>query len=381
MLTSHRLVSNEDQRRGRGGEGDIVDDRTVIFLQVMAAIAILGVLSFLIFLISRQAMRASGSGRPAGYRPQWYEFLLAAVVLVAAAVLLLWQFVPDSDAAWGESGRALTFFVIMLIIGAGGLIVFLLTMFWRVTRDKDPAPVVSPRARAAAKAEAQPKANHETPSAVRLIGLLAFAVAFLILNWAHVPVAQQQTMMVNLIYPAGLVVALVMMFDKASRAWNIKGPGETLREWLYCNVFVFLYLIAYLNLLGAVDPEAENYGGLFWDMLNVVAFLLVLWIVDRKTSRLRFLLAHAYLIALPILMSIWQGQMGVEAVEDISWWETIWPFFFLALVFFVLELIILIISSNSDAQGGGQGLATFKDVIFVILYIILLIAARPEAVA
>ena len=98
---------------------------------------------------------------------------------------------------------------------------------------------------------------------------------------------------------------------------------------------------------------------------------------DRKASRLRFLLIHAWLIALPLLLLIWRSQMGIEAPEDISWWDTVWPFFFLALVFFVVELIILIATD----EGGETGIGTFKDVVFLVIYVILLISARPEAVA
>ena len=349
-----------------------MDSRAVVFLEVMAAIAVVGVVSFLIFLVSRQAMRASGAGRTAGYRPHWYELVLAALVLAVIAIVLLWRFLPDSGAAWGQDGRALTFFIIMVIIAGGGLAIFLLTMVLRSVRERSEQPAAAaPRDAPAPAAEAR----FETPSATRLFGLIGVAVGFLVLNWAHVPVAQSQAMMLNLIYPAGLAVALVMLFDKASRAWNVKGPGETLREWLYCNLFLVLYLIGYLNLMGAAI--GESYGGLFWDMAHVVAFLLVLWIIDRKTTRLRFLLAHAYLIALPILLLIWQAQMGVAAPEGISWWQTIWPFFFLGIVFFVLELILLIAATETS----GQGAATTKDVVFLILYVILLIAARPEAVA
>ena len=344
-----------------------MDSRAVVFLEVMAAIAVVGVVSFLIFLVSRQAMRSPGAQRAAGYRPHWYELVLAAIVLAIVAIVLLWRFLPGSDPGWDADGRALTFFVIMLIIAGGGLAIFLLTMVIRIARSRaEAAPVLT---RADPKPEV--KANLETPSSTRLVGLLAFAVIFLVLNWAHVPVAQQYTMMLNLIYPAGLVIALVMLFDKASRAWNIKGPGETGREWIFCNLFLLLYLIGYLNLMGA--EVTETYGGMFWDTLNVVLFLLVLWVLDRKASGLRFLLAHAYLIALPLLLLIWQVQMGVETPEGISWWETVWPFFFLAIIFFVLELIILI--------AGAKGAGTAKDVVFFILTIIVLIAARPEAVA
>ena len=80
---------------------------------------------------------------------------------------------------------------------------------------------------------------------------------------------------------------------------------------------------------------------------------------------------------LPILLLIWQTVQGVEYPVEYSWWGTFWPFFFLALVFFVLEIIILIANRDNDSQGAG----TAKDIIFMILYVIILIAARPEAVA
>ncbi|MEM7061525.1 MAG: hypothetical protein AAF557_28445, partial [Pseudomonadota bacterium] len=265
------------------------------------------------------------------------------------------------------------FFTVMMIIGGGALIVFLLSLFWRIARAGDEAgksPV------AANKVEtAQPAAQHQAPSALRLIGVLGFAVGFLILNWSHVVPELRHLMMQNLIYPAGLIVALVMLFDKASRAWDVKPAGQGMREWLYINALMVLYLIGYLNLLSVADTAA--YAGMFWDMVHVAGFLLVLWLVDRKTSRLRFLLIHAWLIALPILLLIWRSQMGIETAEEIGWWDTIWPFFFLALVFFVVEVIVQIATD----EDGGQGIGTFKDVVFLILYLILLISAQPEAVA
>ena len=255
-----------------------MDGRGVIFLQVMAGIAIVGVLSFLIFLISRQAIRASGAGR-SGYQPQWYELLLAAVVAAAALIVVLWQFLPGGEGAWDEGGRALTFFVIMLIVAGGALIVFLLTVFVRISRAKVEE---APRVRAKAEPVTAPLAKQETPSAGRLIGLLAFAVGFLVLNWAHVPTAQQMQLMTTLIYPAGLVVALVFLFDKASRAWDIKRAGEPAREWVWVNLLLFLYVLGYLNLLDAAG--AEEYGGLFWDMIHVVGLLLMIWVLDRLSD-------------------------------------------------------------------------------------------------
>lgn len=341
----------------------------------MAGLAIIGVVSFLIFLVSRQALR-SAPGNRTSYQPRWYELLLAAAFLLIIALVALWQFVPGSGDAWGEDSRASTFFVIMMIVGAGALVIFLVSLFWRLARSDDSATSVRSAAKSAqTEAAPQPLAKHQTPSTLRLIGLLGFALAFLILNWSHVPQDQRHAMMLSLIYPAGLILALVMLLDKASRAWDIKTPGETTREWLYSNALLVLYVIAYLNLMGVADPAA--YSGMFWDMVHVAGFLLVVWILDRKTSRLRFLLIHGWLIALPLLLLIWQSQSGGDVPEDLSWWDTVWPFFFLALVFFVVELIILIATD----EGGETGFGTFKDVVFLVLYVILLISARPEAVA
>ena len=358
-----------------------MDSRSVAFLEVMAAIGIVGVIAFLIFLVSRHALRTTPGGQGAGYQPQWYEFLLATAAVGIIAVLFLWQFPPWTEVDWSADTRGLTFFVIMLIIGGAGLIIFLLTMFWRVARNRqDPASAASPIGLMATdtvvpEPVSERVASHESPSAVRLLGLFGLGIAYLILNWSYVPHEQQYSMMLYLIYPAGLIVALVMLFDKASRAWNIKLPDETLREWLFCDAIVFLYLIGYLNLLNSGAGDA--YAAMFWDFLNVLAFLLVLWIIDRKVTRLRFLIGHLYLLALPILLLIWQTVQEVELAPEISWWGTIWPFFFLALIFFVLEIIVLIANRDNDSQGAG----TAKDIIFLILYVILLIAARPEAVA
>ena len=352
-----------------------MDDRAIAFLEVMAAIAVVGVVSFLIFLVTRHALRAP-SGQRTSYQPQWYELLLAAVFLTAIAVVALIYFLPGAGDAWGEDGRATTFFVVMMIVGGGALAVFILTMLWRLSRTSDTAEKAAFQIPAAAPTAApEAKATHQTPSALRLVGLLGFALVFLIFNWSHVALEQRHALMLNLIYPAGLVIALVMLFDKASRAWDIKTPGESAREWLYANAFLVLYVLGYLNLLNVADTTA--YAGMLWDMVHVAAFLLVLWVSDRKTSRLRFLLIHAWLIALPILLLIWRSQMGIETPEGTGWWDTIWPFFFLALAAFIIEMIIQIATD----QDGGQGVSTFKDVVFLIVYVILLISAQPEAVA
>ncbi len=351
-----------------------MDSRAAAFLEVMAALAVIGVISFLIFLVTRQAVRSGPDARSSS-QPRWYELVMAAILLAAVGIAALWYNLPGAEGAWDESGRATTFFTVMMIIGGGALAVFVIVMLWRLARTDETATVVTaPAASETAPAEA-PQARHQTPSAVRLLGLLGFALGFLILNWAHVVPEQRHLMMQMMIYPGGLILALVLLFDKASRSWDIKAPGESAREWIHANALAVLYVIAYLNLLNTPDPAA--YAGMFWDMVHVAAFLLVVWVLDRKTTRLRFLLIHAWVLALPVLLLIWRGQMGIETPEATGWWDTIWPFFFLALAFLIVELIIQV---GADRKG-GQGLGLAKDVVFWLIYIILLIGARPEAVA
>jgi uncharacterized membrane protein len=355
----------------------------------MAAISILGLVAFLIFLVSRQTVGARAMSRAVRNRTQWVELLLAVLAVLICAVLVLWQFglwngtagaAKDSDG----SSRDLLFFVVMMIIGAVALILFLVAMFWRSGAQSGKADGIGAASQATATIAATPasaesaKASHETPSATRLLGLLGLGIAYLIANWSAVPHAQQYQMTLHLLYPAGFIVALVMLFDKASRAWHVKPPAETFREWLYCDALLALYLLGYLNLLSvrAMEETGEAYRGMFWDFLHVVGLLLVFWLVDRKTWRLRFLFANAWLVLLPLLLLIWRNAHGVVMAEPVSWWGTIWPFFFLALVFFVLEVIVVI--ANRDNAHQGVGIA--KDLVFLVLYVVFMIAGRPPAV-
>ena len=382
-----------------------MDNRSVAFLEIMIGIGAIGILAFLIFLISRYGMKVraaatkSAAGNSsltsavAGYTPQWYEFLLAAVVVALAVILLFWQFPPgtlpgEETLAWSSDTRAVAFLSIMLVVVGIGLVVFVITVFAKFSREQKvksefvAAPAAAPTTdpvSANDNSVTAATASHESPSAVRLLGLLLFGAAYLILNWSYVPSADQYSMMVHLIYPAGLVVALVMLFDKASRAWNVKQPGEAVREWILCDVILFLFILSYLNILQS--DAGEKYAGMFWDFVNVAGFLLIFWLIDRKVTRLRFLAGYLYLIALPILLLIWRTVHEVAPEGDApvlpqtSWWESIWPFFGLAIVFFVLEIILLIASREAKNQTVG----IVKDVIFVLLYVIILIAAIPGA--
>lgn len=362
-----------------------MDSRSVAFLEVMAAISVLGLVAFLIFLVARQpagANAASVRGRPT--RAHWVEMLLALLAVLISAVLVLWQIgvwtgsAAEGNAADGSS-RGLLFFAVMMIIGAAALVLFLIALFWRSARQSNDlvgdAQGDSVATVPAAAPQESARASHESPSAARLFGLLAFGLVYLLVNWSSVSYEEQYRMMLHLVYPAGFIVALVMLFDKASRAWDVKPPGETLREWLYCDALLALYLFGYLGLLSvsAMDGAGEAYRGMFWDFLHVLGLLLMFWFLDRKIWRVRFLLANAWLIVLPLMLLVWRDAHQVVMVEPVSWWGTIWPFFFLAVVFFVLEVIVLI--ANRDNASQGMGIA--KDLVFLILYVIFMIVGRP----
>lgn len=358
-----------------------MDDRALVFLEVMIAIVVIGVLAFLVTLVAsyvRRTQTAGGAGA-ASQRPQWVEFLLGLALLVIVAGLLIWQLASGRLLAWGESvgdwqddGRALAFIIVMGVAVLLGLVVFVIYAIAQSPRRRNlPVPVAGEGEPAAAGTAAP--ATVETPSGVRLLGLLLLAVAFLLLNWIYVPLETQYALMVNLVYPASFAVALVLLFDKASRAWNVKGAAETFREWLLCDALVLLLVLGYLNLRGVAAPE--SYSALFWDLLNIAAFFVVFWVLDRKAGRFRFLLAYAYLIALPLLLAIWRAVLGVELPQDLGFWSSIWPVFILAIIFFVLEAVFLLVG------GGRQVAPAVKDVVFVVLYAILLIAAIPPAAA
>jgi hypothetical protein len=209
------------------------------------------------------------------------------------------------------------------------------------------------------------------PSPARILGLLAFVVAVLLLCWIGLGPATQYGLFAQLIYPASLGVALVLLFDKATRTWSVKGSAESVREWLLCDLLMFLLVLSFLNLRGmAAKPEA--YAGSFWDLLNIVLFFAAFWTLDRTAARGRFLVGYGYLVILPVLLLIWQAVQGVAAAA--SWWASIWPFLILAGVSFVLEAVT-VVSSSEDRQT----LPAVKDALFVVLYAVLLIVAAKTA--
>jgi hypothetical protein len=338
----------------------------------MIVFAIIGVLAFLIGLIVRAPLRqqaaASGSAEPA-QSPRWYEFTLALILLAAIAAFAIWLISSSSQWVWGETigdwrsdTRTIIFAAVMVALAVIGLGISL--AYALVQSSQNPAPR-RPLA-ATAEAAAAGGALAPTPSPLRVLGLLILVLAVLLLCWIGLSPASQYGLVVQLIYPASLGVALVLLFDKATRTWSTKGGAETAREWLLCDLVIFLLVLAFLNLRGVAKPEA--YTSSFWDIVNVVLFFAAFWLIDRSSSRSRFLVGYGYLIVLPLLLLIWDSIQGVAAAA--SWWASMWPFLILACVFFVLEAVTLVSST-----GERQTLPAIKDALFVVIYAILLIVA------
>jgi len=353
----------------------------------MAAIAVVGVLAFLVFLVGRALSRSQGARSnddvSEGAPNRWYQYLLAALLLLVVVALGVWRFSTEGllgqAVDWRADSRAIAFFVIMLVVAGLGLIGFLVYLIASASRrsavGRTHATGSAPTA-SVAPADALPEGNTQPISAgLRMLGLLALLLAFLLLNWIYLARGEQYLVVLALIYPASLAVALVLLFDKASRGWNIKGGAENVREWLLCDGMTFLLILGFLNLQH--HGGGEKYAAMFWDVLYVALFFVMFWLLDRTHTRMRFLIAHAYLIALPILLLIWRAVQGVAQPADLSWWSSIWPFLFLAIIAFVLEIIVMLIQGNE----GKQGLGAVKDAVFVAVYGILLIVAVPEAAA
>jgi hypothetical protein len=355
-----------------------MDDRSAAFLEVMIGFAIVGVLAFAIYaLAGRIRMATSTSARTLNIR--WPQIVLALILLVVVGLVILWQFPPlDSDGAWIARGvrwrddpNAITFFVIMLAVAGGAILVFLTTLLLKSSPNLTAPPTEGEGTVAAT--EAAPAATVQTPAAGRLGGLLLLVLAILLLCWIYLQPALQYALTLRLLYPVALAVAVVLLFDKATRSWTVKTGGEAFREWLLCDLLVFFLILGFLNLL---ESRADaKYGSLIWDLLHIAAFFLVFWLLDRKQTRFRFLIAYLYLTLLPILLLIWRATQGTPVPKNLSWWSTIWPLFFLGVIFFVLELIAVVATNDREKQA----VPAIKDAIYVILVGIVLIAAVPGA--
>jgi hypothetical protein len=355
-----------------------MEQRATTFVEVMVVIAIIGILAFLIGLLVRAPLgskAAAGAGTDLESSPRWYEFTLALILLAAIAAFLIWLISSSTQWVWGETiedwrsdTRATVFAGVMVGLAVIGLVA---SLAYALTRS--PSATATPR-RSTHAAPSDVASSAAAParsgSPLGVLGLLAVVIAVVLLCWIGLPAAAQYGLLANLIYPASLGVALVLLFDKATRTWGSKRGAVLLREWLLCDLLVFLLILAFLNLHNVAKPD--GYAGSFWDLLNIVVFFIGLWTLDRSAARGRFLGGYGYLVVLPLLLLIWQSVQGVPAPA--SWWASAWPFLILAGVFFVLEAITLVASSEEQ-----QTLPAIKDASFVVLYGVLLIVAAKSA--
>ena len=296
---------------------------------------------------------------------RWYEVLLAAILaalLVAAVVAVAWWSRGAGD--WRGETAGDVFLVAMLAVAVAAAIAFLIYLVVRASRG-------SARGRGGETEEGD---AIESPAGVRLLGLALLAVLFLATAWVYAPPSLAHALVANLLYPAAFALALVLLFDKASRAWAVKSGAVAFREWLHCDAFTILLVLGYLNLVSNAVPE--EYSALFWDALHVALFVFVFWLVDRKFTRFRWLIGLGYLALLPVLLWIWRLAQGIAAPEEISWWSTPWPFITLGVIACAVEIIALAATGRGE---NGRGDATaghiVKDALFFVLYGGLLIAA------
>ena len=183
-------------------------------------------------------------------------------------------------------------------------------------------------------------------------------------------------------------MALMLLFDKATRSWSVKSSLGSFRDWLFMDLMVFLLILGYLNLLSVestvlgdwvdkiipFDPESEEvreYRPMFWDVLHLTLFFIVFWLLDRKVTRIRFLVGYGYLVLLPIQLLIWRAIQGVPRPDDYFWWGSLWPFFLWSAIFFVLEIITLIAVRRPDTSV----VPLLKDLVYLVGVFILLIVA------
>ena len=339
----------------------------------IAALVVLVAIAAVLVVVA--AVRMGRVRRPApGATPdrrgaKWYEVLLAVVLLLALvvlAILIAVQLTSEgtAPAGWRAGTRSDLFLVVMLAVATLSLLFLLVYL---VARLPGRSTAVAGEDGATVREE-----SVRDPAASRLAGLLLLAIGILLIGWTYLTAPERADLMVQVLYPASIAVAIVLLFDKATRSWTPKSRLDGFREWLLCDLLLITLILGYVNVRQLEDPGA--YGGFFWDMVHVAAFFFVFWCLDRTSFRGRFLVGFGYVTLLPLLLVLWRWVQEIEAPPELGWWSTVWPVFFLALAFFVLEVIALI--GLKDAR--GHVVPAIKDSLFVVLYAAFLIAAAPS---
>ena len=339
----------------------------------IVALGVLAVVAAALVIVAAvrlgRARRPSPGEAAARKRPSWYEILLAVVLLLALAILAISFAVEvtsggSASEGWRSGARSDLFLGVMLAVAALALLFLVAFLLARL-----PATGTAPPKSEAGAIQAE---TVRDPAGSRLVGLLLVAVGMLLVGWVYLSPAARADLMVQVLYPATIAVAIVLLFDKATRSWTPKTPTEGFREWLLCDVILITLVLGFLNLKQLEGRDA--YGGFFWDMVHIAAFFFVFWCLDRTSMRGRFLVGFGYLTLLPLLLVLWRWVQEIEAPAETAWWSTVWPVFFLALAFFVLEIISLLVLRDNR----GHVVPAVKDTLFVVLYAIFLIVAVPS---
>ena len=339
----------------------------IVALVILAAVAALLVVIAAVHLGRNRGREAARSARAP--KPRWFEVLIAIVLLallvaLGLAVALEWSPEFGAGGGWRTETRSGVFLGVMLAGAALALLFLAVFLVARVSQHSDPGG--APDSGTATEA-----ASVGSPAGIRFLGLLLLTLGILVLGWRYLDAPGQAALVLRVLYPASIAVALVLLFDKATRSWTPKVRAEGFREWLLCDLIVIALILGFVNLEQL--ENRESYRAFFWDIVHIAAFFLMFWLLDRTQFRGRFLVAAGYLALLPLLLLLWRWLHEGEAPTEVSWWATVWPTFFLGLAFFVLEIISLV------ALRGARGhlVPAIKDGVFVALYAIFLIAAAP----
>src|SRR6185503_20100567 len=163
-------------------------------------------------------------------------FTLALLLLAAIAAFVIWLIANGGQWAWGETfedwrsdTRTIIFAAVMVALGVIGLLV---SFAYTLAQSTRPALPAVPTRAGEAVAE---KAPASVP-APRILGLAGLVVAVVLLCWIGLAHAAQHALLAQLVYPASLGVALVLIIDKATRVWGGKSTAEAVREWLLCDL-------------------------------------------------------------------------------------------------------------------------------------------------
>ena len=196
----------------------------------------------------KRRRRRAAPGAPA-QSPRWYEFTLALLLLAAIAAFAIWLISSGRQWAWGEtfedwrsdSARD------SLCRGDGCAGVIGLVVSFVYTLAQSSQRRLCPRGRPGPpqpeKAAAAAAAPRDAGGRCAFSACAASSVAIVLLCWIGLAPADQYALIDAADLPASLGVALVLVFDKATRAWGGKSAAEATREWLLCDLLMFLLLL------------------------------------------------------------------------------------------------------------------------------------------